>query len=330
MTANLRLALVGDIGGTNARFAIADVDALTIAHFAVFPCARFPSLPAVIRSYLDEVPHRPTMASLAIAGPIREGVLQLTNLSWAFTRNELQAATGAEVFRLLNDFEALSLSLPHLTARDLHKIGGEESGDRATKAVLGPGTGLGVAGLLATPWGWVSLASEGGHVSFAAHSPDERAIIELIRRSSSHVSAERLISGPGLANVYQVLHEMRARPAATLSAPEVVRAAFARADPVAEEALGLFVRWLGRFAGDVGLMFGARGGVYLGGGIAPKILGALTTGAFRTAFQSKGRMSSYLTSMPVYVITAEDAGLRGAAAALSTTGEQTSVEISTT
>jgi glucokinase len=314
--ADLRLALVGDIGGTNARFAIADVDVLTVSHFAVFPCASFPSLPAIIRAYLDRIPHRPAMASLAIAGPITGDVVQLTNLSWSVTRGELQAATGAGTLRLLNDFEALALSLPHLTARDLHKIGGEEPADRATKAVLGPGTGLGVAGLLATPSGWKSIASEGGHASFAVHNAEELTLIELIRRSSGHASAERLISGPGLVTVYQLLSEIRATPGAKRSAPEVVRAALAKADPVAEEALRLFVSWLGRFAGDVGLMFGARGGVYIGGGIAPKMLAALTEGFFRTAFEAKGRMSPYLTPIPVHVITAEDAGLRGAAAAL--------------
>jgi glucokinase len=317
MTESLRLALVGDIGGTNARFAIADIDTLEISDFAVFPCARFPSLPAVIRAYLDGIPKRPAVASLAIAAAMAGDPLHLTNLSWTFTRDELAAATGAATPKLLNDFEALALSLPHLGERDLQQIGGEAPADGAMKAVLGPGTGLGVAGLLGTPCGWMSVASEGGHISFAPENAEELAIAGRIGQGLDHISAERLISGPGLVSAYQILADMRGKPTGPLPASDIVKAALARTDPIAEETLELFVTWLGRFAGDVALMLGARGGVYLGGGIAPKILPALTTGAFRKAFQSKGRMSPYVASLPVYVITTEDAGLRGAAAALS-------------
>jgi glucokinase len=259
------------------------------------------------------------MASLAIAGPVSGEILHLTNHSWSFTRDELRGATGAEHLCLVNDFEALALSLPHLTGRDLHQIGGAEPVDRAAKAVLGPGTGLGVAGLVASASGWVSLPSEGGHMTFAVESKEELALLNGVAENMGHLSVERLISGPGLVRIYQLLGDMRGSAARPCSAAEIVEHALSRADPLAADALGYFAIWLGRFAGDVALVLGARGGVYLGGGIAPKILDALTSGAFRSAFQAKGRLSSFLAPIPVYVIIATDAGLRGAAAALSAT-----------
>jgi glucokinase len=260
---------------------------------------------------------RPTFASLAVAAPVGGDIASLTNLAWTFTRDELQAAAGAKGLLLLNDFEALALSLPQLSAGDLHRIGGGEPEAGGSKAVLGPGTGLGVAGLLSTPSGWTAIASEGGHVSFAPETAEELAIIENLIPGARHLSAERLISGPGLVRLYGRLAEMRGRSAEMRAASQIAQAAFAGADPSAAEALERFVLWLGRFTGDIALVFAARGGVYLGGGIAPKILPALSRGAFRKAFESKGRMEPVLRSIPVNVITATDAGLRGAVAALA-------------
>ena len=317
MVVNSRRALVGDVGGTNARFAVADLDDITISHFASFRCAMFASFSAAIKAYLATIPHRPPVASIAIAGPVSGEVFHLTNLSWSFTMDELRSATEATHIQLINDFEALALSLPHLHPDDLHKIGGGEPVEEAAKAVLGPGTGLGVAGLIGSASGWVAMPSEGGHISFAVEDTEELAILDHMMQDNGHVSCERLISGPGLVRAYQALAETGGATVGLRSASEIVNHALARSDPFAEEALGYFVRWLGRFAGDVALVLGARGGIYLGGGIAPKILDALTTGAFRTAFQSKGRLSSYLAPIPVYLIKAADAGLRGAAVALS-------------
>ena len=317
MSVNSRQALVGDVGGTNARFAVADLDEMTISHFASFRCAMFPSLPAAIKAYLRTIPLRPSTTSIAIAGPVSGDVVHLTNLSWSSTLDELRAAAETMHIRIINDFEALALSLPHLHPGDLHQIGGEEPVGGAAKAVLGPGTGLGVAGLVPSPSGRIAMPSEGGHISFAAEDEAELAIVDRMMRGKGHVSCERLISGPGLARAYQALAETNGAVAEPRSAADIVERALSRSDTPAEEALGYFVRWLGRFAGDVALLFGARGGIYLGGGIAPKILDALTTGAFRTSFQSKGRLSPYLEPIPVYVIKAPDAGLRGAAAALA-------------
>jgi glucokinase len=183
--------------------------------------------------------------------------------------------------------------------------------------VLGPGTGLGVAGLVWSPAGWQALPSEGGHTAFAVASATEFAMLERLLEGRERLSVERLVSGPGLADVYRVLAELQGRPAPPLEAAEVVQRAYAGADPVAREALDRFATWLGRFAGDAALFMGARGGVYIGGGIAPRMVDVLSAGRFRGAFEAKGRMSAFLAPIPAYIILATDAALKGAAAALA-------------
>lgn len=319
---NSRIALVADIGGTSARFAIADIDELAIQHFAAFQCDMFPSLQAAIKSYLDCIPHRPSIAGFAIAGPVMEETVHMTNLPWSFSRNDLCLACGVKHVQLVNDFEALALSLPHLGSHDLHKIGGKDPVDHAPKVVLGPGTGLGVAGLIPSPSGWIAIPGEGGHISFAAEDADELALIKRITKNETHVSAERLISGPGLVQIYQALVEMQGATTGLASAPEIVEQALHGEDRLALEALGYLERWLGRFAGDMALVYGARGGVYLGGGIPARIFDPSEASAFRLAFfhrefQHKGRLSAFLEPIPIFVIKALDAGLRGAAVALS-------------
>jgi len=240
--------------------------------------------------------------------------VHLTNLAWTITHEDIRAATGAKDVLLLNDFEALARSLPLLADHDLRQVGGQAPVRHATKAVLGPGTGLGVAGLAWSSAGWMPVAGEGGHVTFSAQTSEELAILERLRSGTSFVSTERLLSGPGLGMLHAILSD-RAEP--PLPAPAVTARALAGTDPAARKALDLFVAWLGRFAGDLALVYGARGGVCLGGGIAPGIADVLAAGPFRAAFEDKGRLRPYVASIPVYVITAPDAGLRGAAQALA-------------
>ena len=312
-----RTALVADIGGTNARLAVADLATLRVSDAASFRCAESPSLQAVVASYLDGRGERPTAAAVAVAAPVVGDTVRLTNSPWSIVHDELRAAIGVETLLLLNDFEALAHVLPHLGAADLHQIGGGAPAERATKAVLGPGTGLGVAGLAWSPAGWQALPSEGGHAAFAVEDATEFAMLERLLTGRERLSVERVVSGPGLADVYRVLAELQGRPAPPLQAAEVVRRAVAGDDPVAREALDRFATWLGRFAGDAALFFGARGGVYIGGGIAPRMVDVLAAGRFRRAFEAKGRMKAYLAPIPVYVILAADAALKGAAAALA-------------
>ncbi|HET9536392.1 MAG TPA: glucokinase [Mesorhizobium sp.] len=256
-------------------------------------------------------PRKPRAASLAVAAPICGGAIALTNSHWSFRPSELCQSLEFEAVRVLNDFEALALSLPTLGPADVHKIGGLAPEQYATKIVLGPGTGLGVAGLVWSGERWVAVAGEGGHMSFGA--PEELTLLQGLADAGGHLSAEQAISGPGLAAIYRAMVKSKNR---TLSEPIDVVASALAGDAVAGHALGLFTAWLGRFAGNIALAFGARGGVYIGGGIAPKITAALSAGSFRAAFEQKGRMSDYLAPIPIYVILAEFATLKGAASAL--------------
>lgn len=310
--------LVADVGGTNVRFAIADLETLKLDHYVSAPCSDYRSLYAAAEAYVGRLCGKPSVAAFAVAAPLAGERIRLTNSGWSFDRDGLKASLGVDYLLLLNDFEALALSLPHLAAAALHQIGGGAPVERAAKVVVGPGTGLGVAGLAWTENGWLAIPSEGGHVSFAADGPEECALVERLRGPGEHFSVERAVAAAGLANLYRALTAQAGAPV-LVDAPEVTRRAFAGQDPLAKHAIEHFVSWLGRFAGDAGLFFGARGGVYLGGGIAPKVIEALTTGRFRAAFEAKGRLSAYLAQIPVYVILAGDAGLKGAAAALSTT-----------
>jgi glucokinase len=312
-------ALVADIGGTNARFAMVDLDDLVVPRFETYPCANFRSLAEAAAAFVKDTGARPSVAAFDIAGPVSGDRGVITNLSWNMTTDELAEATGAKSVLLLNDFEALALSVQLMTANDLRQLGGGAPVERATKGVVGPGTGLGVGGLVWSASRWMPIPGEGGHTTFAAASIEEMEILSTAAKQYDHFSNERVVSGPGLVNLYVCFS---ARRGITLKdrvgANEITRRALANEDPVAVEALDFFVKALGRVAGDTALMMGARGGVYLGGGIQPKVLDFLTKPAFRQAFESKGRLTPFLQPIPVYVMLARDAGLRGAGVALKT------------
>jgi glucokinase len=309
-------ALVADVGGTNARFAVADLVTLELTGVRSFPTAEHASLAEAIRHYLKDVSKPIALAAIAVAAPVTGEAVKLTNSPWSFVRRELAGAAGLKGVHVLNDFEALSLSLPHLAAEDLHQIGGGAPMMQGTKVVLGPGTGLGVASLVWSGDHWVALPGEGGHVSLGALSASELALIERLRAGREHLSVERALSGPGLTGLHQAVAASHGHSEEALTPLEVETRALSGDDEMAEEALDVFIAWLGRFAGDVALVLGARGGVYLGGGIAPKLVSRLAQGDFREAFEHKGRMRAYLEPIPIYVILAEFAALKGAAASL--------------
>ncbi len=242
--------------------------------------------------------------------------MTLTNSGWRAGAADLAAALGLDRVVFVNDFAALSRALPGLGAADLHAIGGGEAVPDAPKVVVGPGTGLGVGALLRIDGRWLPVPSEGGHADFAAADQAERALADRIRAAHGHVSVERMVSGPGLARLHAMLAADRGAAGPALAPAEIVAAALAGSDPAAVDAVTRFARFLCRFAGDAALYFAARGGVYLGGGIPPRILAFLDRPEMRRAFEEKGRLSGLLAAMPLAVITAPDAGLRGAAAFL--------------
>jgi len=308
--------LVADIGGTNARFALAGLDTLALSEIRQVRCGEHPSLEAALGDYLGGLSATPDRAAIAVAGPVSGTEISLTNSTWSFATPELCRRFGLKDVQLINDFAALALSLPYLPATDLHQIGGTAPVEHAAKLVLGPGTGLGVAGLAWSGGRWVALPGEGGHMSLGADDERQLALLERLRKGRDHLSAERALSGPGLAELYQAVAASHGLNPDGLQPNDVIVRGLGSDDEIAVEALELFIDWLGRFAGDAALLLGARGGVYLGGGIAPKLVAKLSSGSFRRAFEDKGRMAAYLAPIAIYVIGAEFATLTGAAASL--------------
>lgn len=303
--------LVGDIGGTNVRFALAERGSTRLRHRWSEPCRSHDSLVAAARTYLAAVPIRPERACLALAGPIVAGTVRLTNSGWTAHEGDFATGLGLTEVRFVNDFAALALALPELGEADTVPVGPRRRSTDGTLAVVGPGTGLGVAGLHRSDRGAIPLASEGGHIGFAAETDEEARLVGQLRAELGHVSVERLVSGPGLVRLYGLLAGGSGARSPVEPAGIVARA---DTDPHAARALELFTVWLCRFAGDAALAFAARGGVFIGGGIAPRIVEAFGRPAARAAFETKGRMTDFLRDVPLAVITAPDVGLRGAAA----------------
>jgi glucokinase len=293
--------LLGDVGATNARFALLSNGELgPIKYFTV---AEFPRFADVLNAFLD-CDGRPLSvdeAVLAVAGPVDEDRCVLTNCPWTIDAQELRTAFDLAKVYICNDFEAAALSLPHLTAADLHRLGDGESVGGAPMAVLGPGTGLGVACLVPGSDRSVVIVGEGGHATMAATSRREDAIIDYLRRQFGHVSAERVVSGAGLENLYRAVVAIDGIEAPKRDAAEITKAALGDC-PIARMALELFCAMLGTIAGNVALTFSARGGVYIAGGIAPRIADFMARSEFRARFEQKGRFRTYLEAIPSSII----------------------------
>lgn len=316
MPENKRFALVGDIGSTNVRFAISDVDEMTIKHFVAFQTSMFDNLSDAIAAYYRSIPDHPNMVGIAVAAPMTGETVQMRNLDWSFTAEDIKKATGAARVRIINDLEALALALPFLSSHDLRQIGDGETIDNAPRLVLGAGTSFGAAAVLKSSGGELVLNSEIGQASFGATDREEFNLLEYMAKDFGHVTVENVLSAGGLEAMYTLLASTSDhRP----SAAEIVSKAEHEDDAIARKAVELFVSLLARTAGDAALAFGARGGVYLGGGIAPHLLEELLRRSFQLAFKTQVCTASHPQSIPVRVITANDAGLRGAAVSLSNT-----------
>lgn len=322
--------LLGDVGGTNARFAWQASPDAAISHMAVLPGQNFPTLLDAIRHYLHEqqLP-APVECCIGIANPIHGDIVRMTNHTWAFSISEMRQHLGLHRLLVINDFTALALSLPSLPETDRIQIGGTLPKPGGAIALLGAGTGLGVSGLVHSLDGhWTPLQGEGGHVTLAACDEREAAVIAQLKTRFDHVSAERVLSGSGLINLYVSLCALDGitpqpeRSAADISGCAVAAGSVLERPDDAHtrlsiEAMDLFCRFLGTTAGNLALTLGAVGGVYIGGGIAPRLGEVFTTSRFRERFRGKGRFISYLDPIPVYLITAAASpALLGAAQAL--------------
>lgn len=313
-------ALIADIGGTNARFALIDEPGGEPRSLRVLPTRGHATIDAAIEAYLaDESGPRPDRGAIAIANPVTGDVVRMTNHDWQFSITAVRDALGFRELRVLNDFTALALSLPLLRPSELMQVGGGTPTEGAAKGLVGPGTGLGVSGLLPDGrGGWVPIDGEGGHVSF---SPVDALEIEILRwalERHAHVSAERLVSGSlGLPNLYQALAAIEGRSAEALSPPEIVTRGSDGSCALCSRVLDVFCGMLGTIAGNLAVTLGARGGVYIGGGILPRFPERFAASAFRARFEHRGRFADYLRPIPCYLINAGDAALRGASAALA-------------
>jgi glucokinase len=306
--------LIADIGGTNARFALVGDDG-SMSDVKVMKCSLFPTLVEVCHAYLEEAASiRPRRAALAVASPVTGDRVTMTNHHWSFSIEETRRQLGLDKLDIINDFVAVARAVPHLAAGDTLKVGGGEPRPGYPIAVFGPGTGLGTTALLPSPSGWWPLATEGGHVTLAAATDRESEVLAVLRREMGHVSAERVLSGPGLVNLYRALaHIIGETPDRSVSPADITGRALSGASALCGETVALFTEMLGTFAANLALTLDARGGVYIAGGIVPKLGPAFITSGFRSRFEDKGRFSAYLAAIPTFLIVREHPALVGLA-----------------
>jgi glucokinase len=310
--------LVGDIGATNARFGLVPPDG-AILHSSTFACADFAEIGDAVEAYLGQrgaLP-MPRVGALAIAAAVTGDRIVMTNHPWSFSVTALRDRLGFEKLIAINDFTAVALALPRLSAKDRTQVGGSAPVKGKPIAVLGPGSGLGASGLAPAGTGWAALTAEGGHATMAPANDRESAVLDVMRRHFDHVSAERVLSGPGLVNLYNTLAALDRVPAAPYTAAQITDPDIGARDRLCREATDMFCAMLGTVAGNLVLSLGAQGGVYIAGGIVPRLGERFVQSGFRQRFEAKGRMQPYLAAVPAYVVTHRLPAFLGCAAALA-------------
>jgi glucokinase len=307
--------LVVDLGGTNLRCALQRRGEAPYAERTV-RCADWPGPAEAIADYLKSQGGEVRRAAVCVAAPVTGDTVTMTNRSWSFSTAGLRDRLGLEDLTVVNDFTAMAMSLPFLPPESLVQIGRGTAVPGSAMGVLGPGTGLGVSGLVPVGERYVALAGEGGHVTLPAVDEKETAVISVLRRQLGHVSAERLVSGFGLKNLHGALLDLAGQaPGNALPAEEITRRARG-GDRLAADTLSLFFAFLGTVAGNLALTLGARGGIYIAGGIAQKLQPELQASGFRERFEAKGRYGDYLRGVPTWLVTEHTPAFRGLAAIL--------------
>jgi glucokinase len=314
--------LLADIGGTNARFAlefgpgrIELVEVLACgAHATVADALRaYLALPQVLASGAGPIRH----AAIAIANPVADDMVRMTNHHWTFSIEALRRECGFDTLVVENDFTALARALPHLAPDQKRQVGGGAARAHSPLGLIGAGTGLGVSGLIPSSGGYAVLRSEGGHATFSPANDDEVAILQYAWRELGHVSAERLLSGAGVELIYRALAGRTGRVPDPLGAPEISRRALAGECLLCDQVLETFCGMLGTVAGNLAVTLGAQGGIYIGGGIVPRLGARFDASMFRQRFEAKGRFSDYLAQVPTWVITADHPAFLGVSAILA-------------
>lgn len=314
MTSDGAVRLVCDIGGTNARFALLAEGSDQPQHEKRIRCAESDGLAQAIRDYLaDHGDPRVHEAAIAAAASITGDFVRLTNGPWGFSIEETRRILGLDRFLVVNDFTALALSVPALRPNEVRQIGAGAAVARTAIAVIGPGTGLGVSGLVAAGKGWIALQGEGGHVAFSPATEREIGVLRWLMQRFGHVSTERVLSAMGLENLYQALCALDGVAAQPLVPEKITAEAIAGGDAQCREALDMFCGILGAAAANLVVTLGAREGCYIGGGIVPGLGDYFARSPFRARFEAKGRFSAYVAAVPTYVILAQTPALRGLA-----------------
>ncbi|WP_028215811.1 bifunctional transcriptional regulator/glucokinase [Paraburkholderia oxyphila] len=309
--------LLADIGGTNARFAL-ETGPGEIGQVRVYPCADYPGVAQVIQQYLKDTKiGRVNHAAIAIANPVDGDQVRMTNHDWTFSIEATRRALGFDTLLVVNDFTALAMALPGLTDTQRTQVGGGQRRQNSVIGLLGPGTGLGVSGLIPADDRWIALGSEGGHASFSPQDEREDIVLQFARKKWPHVSFERVCAGPGIELIYRALAARdKKKPAATIDTGEIVKRAH-DGEALAVETVECFCGILGSFAGNIAMTLGSLGGIYIGGGVVPRLGELFTRSSFRQRFEAKGRFDAYLANVPTYVITAEYPAFLGVSAILA-------------
>ena len=311
------MKLLADIGGTNARFSLLSASGACTEPVSL-KCADFPNITEAIDAYLHSVgPVKTDGAAICVAEPVMGDAIQLTNSHWHFSRQALQTRFNWSVLKVINDFQAIALSLPMLGQADVLPIGAGVANPQGTKTVIGPGTGLGVASLVWHMDRWVPVSGEGGHVTLSAFDDRESAILAFARGQVKHVSAERLVSGIGLPLLYDAVCHVDGYPTNRLTPQEIAQRAAEDKDPACCATIEAFTDFLAGTAGNLALTVGATGGVYLGGGIIKKLGSHFSVERFRKRFEQKGRFEEYLRPIPVYLILTDHPAMLGLATLLA-------------
>ncbi len=311
--------VVADVGGTNARFAMVQPGSTEIYNAETLAVKDFVCLGTAFRDYTS----RRGLASaeqacVALAGPIKGDQVQLTNGDWKFSVSQTRSDLGLDKLVVINDFKAQALALAHMDNDHLFSLGGDAPVDARPKVILGPGTGLGVAAVVPTESGFAVVESEGGHVGISPLTDSDIAVYRKLLKQYGRVSAERILCGSGLRNLYRTLCELEDQVIQPFTEAEIVECATQKKDELCLKALNFFMAYLGAVAGDLALTFGANGGVYIAGGIVPRLKDHIAKTEFRHQFEAKGRLAYMVKDIPTYLVTSEHTGLIGAAAHLNT------------
>jgi len=317
------IKLVADIGGTNIRLGVVKSNASDVSNLQVYQCADYAGLADVIKTYLAhyQLENRAINACFAIACPVEDDLITMTNLPWQFSKSEIKKSLKLNQLLMINDYTAIAHAIPLLNADQKIKIGQGQVIENKPISICGPGTGLGVANLIPAniddhKGQWISCGGEGGHVDFAPTDEVEISILRFLLKTYAHVSYEQLLSGLGLEQIYLALANHHQRLVEPLSAKEISTKALKKQCDLCLETLNRFCQILGAFAGNLALTLASFGGVYIAGGIVPRFIEFLKKSDFRKHFEQKGRFNQFNSSIATYVITEEQPGIIGASAYL--------------